>query len=101
MPHTQTCAQEQYVLYHCPCPPNLVDKVSYSRTRMPPHKALSKNVVEWFARVVSDLVGLLTLDAAVLLKLPLHTLAEISKAGCSSTRPYNRNQEDAAEKRTN
>ena len=41
-----------------------------------------------------------TLDAAVFLKLPLHALAEISKAGCSSTRPCNWNQEDATEKKT-
>ena len=60
--------------------------------------ALSKNIAEWLARIVSDLLGLLTLDAAVLLKLPLHTFAEISKACCSSTRPYNPSPENAAEK---
>ena len=63
--------------------------------------ALSQNIAEWLARIVSDLLGRLTLNAAVLLKLPLHTLAEISKACCSSTRPYNRNPQNAAEKITN
>jgi hypothetical protein len=58
---------------------------------MPPHKALPKKNAEWFLRVLSDLLGFLTLDAAVFLKLPLHALTEISKAGCCSTRPYNHN----------
>jgi hypothetical protein len=66
---------------------------------MPPDRALPNKNARWFLRFLSGLPRLLTLDAAVFLKLPLHALAEISKAGCSSTRPCNHNQEIATEKK--